>query len=143
MKESEPIHVSEIVDGIFDYMRFQKTIGYIYLMKFGDVYKIGRSSQLSLRCSQLIENYSNIDPKLPHCMEFIFSYKVLDMFVIEKWFHRLFASKRLQGEWFRLEAKDIIVIKKILEHFSNPETCKDYDNFLKLGEILNGPQKND
>ena len=80
--------------------------GYVYLLRCGDVYKIGCAQDLTPRISQ-------IKPCLPYPVDLIHSIQSDDMFQLEKELHERFADQRLQGEWFRLSDIAIEFIKNI------------------------------
>jgi len=75
--------------------------GYIYLIK-GDagLYKVGKSKHPDARHYSLVST-------MPFPVEIVSSYKVPDMKPAELSWHTRFASKRVNGEWFRLTAEDV------------------------------------
>ncbi len=82
----------------------EQEIGYIYLMKSDHGYKIGKSSKLPQRVKQ-------IGIQLPFEHECIYSSKVKNYHKIEKFFHKHFSSKHINGEWFDLTEEDVVFIK--------------------------------
>lgn len=74
--------------------------GFVYLLKSGIFYKIGRSENVVRRISE-------IKVTLPEAVELIHAIKTDDPSGIERYWHRRFESRRRNGEWFALDAKDI------------------------------------
>ena len=71
----------------------------IYVMRLGENYKIGKAS---LTCTRLGE-YT----KLPEIPEYICVGVVLNTLCFENEMHELFKEKRIRGEWFALDNKDL------------------------------------
>jgi Meiotically Up-regulated Gene 113 (MUG113) protein len=82
-----------------------ETVGYVYLIKFNDYYKIGRSNDIDRR-------FGEIKTKLPEKQELIHVIKTDDTQGIEKYWHQRFSQKRKGGEWFKLDNKDVAAFKK-------------------------------
>ena len=78
--------------------------GYIYLFKSDEFYKIGRSHQPEIR-------FKAVAASVPFETKFIHKIYTDDTKSAERFFHAKFAQKRVKGEWFRLETKDIEYIK--------------------------------
>lgn len=76
--------------------------GFVYLLKSGTFYKIGRSKNMARRISE-------IKVTLPEAVELIHAIKTDDPSGIECYWHRRFESRRRNGEWFALDAADIRV----------------------------------
>ncbi len=83
----------------------ENEIGYVYLMKSGRYYKIGRSSFVEKR------NYE-IGIKLPEELKRIHQIKTDDPSGIEAYWHNRLKNKRKQGEWFDLSVGDVKAFKK-------------------------------
>jgi hypothetical protein len=81
------------------------TIGFVYLMKSGPHYKIGRTNSVGRRTSELAIKIP-IPPKTIHHIE------IDDPIGIEAYWHKRFAEKRGEGEWFNLSAEDVKVFKR-------------------------------
>lgn len=79
--------------------------GYVYLMKSGRFYKIGRSSILEKRKYE-------IGIKLPQALKSIHEIKTDDPNGVEAYWHNRFEDKRKQGEWFDLSPSDIKAFKR-------------------------------
>ncbi len=89
----------------YNELQKKETFGYVYLMKSGRFYKIGKANCVEKR------NYE-IGIKLPEESKIIHKIRTDDPFGIEAYWHKRFESKRKQGEWFDLSASDIEAFKK-------------------------------
>ena len=69
--------------------------GYVYILKMGDWYKIGRSKHPLKRFPQL-----SVKMPLPTRLWMLFFSD--DMIVLENIFHELYRDNRTNGEWFAL-----------------------------------------
>jgi len=78
---------------------------FVYLMKSGRFYKIGRSSSVEKR------NYK-IGIKLPERLETTHKIRTDDPVGIEAYWHKRFANKRKKGEWFELSTADVRAFKR-------------------------------
>ncbi len=79
--------------------------GFVYLMKSGRHHKIGRTISLGSRERQLAIKIP-IPPTTVHSIE------TDDPSGVEAYWHRRFAEKRGEGEWFDLSAEDIKAFKR-------------------------------
>jgi hypothetical protein len=85
--------------------RPQDQPGFIYVLGGGPgVFKIGLTSSLTRRLKRL-------EIQLPFPVELIHTLPVDHMPAAELFFHTLFESKRLNGEWFALDEADIEFLK--------------------------------
>jgi hypothetical protein len=78
--------------------------GFIYLLSGGGYYKIGLTTDVDRRISE-------ISPKLPFEVELIHVIQADDMTKAESYLHERFSDKRVNGEWFRLSSDDVEWIK--------------------------------
>lgn len=81
-------------------LRPDKPQGFVYLLKSGDYYKIGKANDLNKRLSQ-IKLQLPFEVKLVHAIEAFHPYKV------EQHWHKRFEEKRRNGEWFVLTEEDV------------------------------------
>jgi hypothetical protein len=81
------------------------TNGYVYLIQFGDDYKIGSSNDVERR-------FREIKTQMPYEGKIIHTISTSDPDGIEVYWHNYFKAKRLRGEWFNLSSKDVSYFKK-------------------------------
>ena len=91
---------------------------YVYIIQDADVtgyYKIGRSREIAKRLTKF-------DVKLPMRIRIFLLFKVKDEVEAERLFHRLFAAKRVSGEWFNLDESDTLWLSKLfMKAYVNPQ----------------------
>jgi hypothetical protein len=80
-------------------------IGFVYLIKSGRFYKIGRSNAAGRREYELAI-------QLPEKVKRIRVIRTDDPSGIEAYWHKRFEVKRKKGEWFELKATDVAAFKR-------------------------------
>ena len=79
--------------------------GFVYLLKGENgLYKIGRSKVPDVRINTITKAIAPFDIKTVHTAFYPDCYKA------ESDLHKLFANKRVRGEWFELSNEDIVAI---------------------------------
>ena len=81
------------------------TTGFVYLMKSGPHYKIGRTNSVGRRTSELAIKIP-VPPKTIHHIE------TDDPIGVEAYWHKRFVEKRGEGEWFNLSPEDVKSFKR-------------------------------
>ena len=79
--------------------------GFVYLMKSGSHYKIGRTNSVGRRASELAI-------KIPVPLMTIHNIETDDPVGVEAYWHKRFAEKRGEGEWFNLSPEDVKAFKR-------------------------------
>ncbi len=80
-------------------------LGYVYMLRYGKDYKVGRTSSVQRRSRQ-------IQIELPETTDLIHAILTDDPTGVETYWHRRFQEFRGNGEWFRLPAGAIAAFKK-------------------------------
>jgi Meiotically up-regulated gene 113 len=82
--------------------------GFVYLIRCGPYYKIGRTKDLSTRIPQLAI-------QLPHPLLIVHTIPTDNPIELETELHDQFSEKRLNGEWFALDRDDVEEITGLAE----------------------------
>ncbi len=88
---SEPVTVASLIE-------------FVYLLKSGKFYKIGRTNSVGRRQYE-------IATQMPEEVVEIHRISTDDSAGIERYWHQRFASKRMKGEWFDLSREDVAIFK--------------------------------
>jgi len=92
----------------------------VYLIGIPDegIYKIGYTTR------NIDKRIDEVQVGNPKKLELVETFETKHYLNLEKWMHRLYAPKRLEGEWFELTSEDI------KNFYSNCQ--KAHDNFEVL-----------
>lgn len=80
-------------------------VGAVYLFKHGKYYKIGKTYDTVRRGNEL-------RIQLPETLDLVHEIKTDDPSGVEAYWHKRFEAKRMNGEWFDLNATDIKAFKR-------------------------------
>ena len=77
--------------------------GFVYLLRCGEFYKIGRAKKW-------VDRVATFQTIYPHDLEVIHVARCDDMKAEEEALHKAYADRRDKGEWFRLTPDDVAAI---------------------------------
>jgi hypothetical protein len=80
-------------------------LGYVYLLKAGRYYKVGKTNAAGRRERELAV-------QLPEKAQTVHVIRTDDSAGIEAYWHGRFAGKRKHGEWFELDARDVKAFRR-------------------------------
>lgn len=119
---------------------------YLYIVRSGNInlYKIGITKDIDQRLNTLqIGNPEKIHPIAFFCADLSDPFG-REIFYLERFLHKNFENKRIQGEWFKLNLEEICDIcyflecsDRELETWTNEDTkeIKAYEKRFKVPEI--------
>lgn len=106
---------------------FAKRYGFIYVVGCAEgFYKIGR-------CRYIDERIKQLRIQLPFKIDVIHMLFVTDPAAEERRIHGIFREKRVNGEWFKLDADDLDYIGKVLVFYSDLRLAGAYKRFTQQG----------
>jgi hypothetical protein len=82
-----------------------REVGYVYLAKSGRFHKIGQTGHIGRRSYEL-------QLQLPERLAVVHTIRTDDPVGIERYWHRRFADRRANGEWFKLSAEDVASFRR-------------------------------
>jgi len=100
------IHIWYLLTIIKDIAK--ETMGYIYIIKNNDQYKIGKTIDFANR----YKTYQRTENPYPY--ETILCENVFDYSNLEKQLHKQFSDKNTRGEWFALSREEVDEVKAII-----------------------------
>ncbi len=107
----------------FMYSRYKKKrVGYIYFLRCGEYYKVGRAKHLNKRLSAYVTHS-------PYEIETIMTLEVDDYVYFEELLHKTFSNFIHRGEWYLFSNHALNIIKELLKKYV--ETKNDKHSILE------------
>lgn len=100
-----PINSDSDTESRVDEKFATEVVGFVYLMKHGKHYKVGKTNATGRREYELAI-------QVPEKLRTVHVIKTDDPDGIEEYWHKRFASRRGNGEWFELDAIDVQAFKR-------------------------------
>ena len=85
-----------------------KQMGFVYLLKCGEFYKIGQTQTSVFQRIKIMETGN------PYPISIVFVGKVINSIELERALHKCFGPTRKSGEWFSLTDEDIRSVINII-----------------------------
>jgi len=106
--------------------------GFVYVLSFGEIYKIGQTWNVKTRLKQLQDMN-------PFC-RVVKQIELTGYTIAEKRLHEFFQTRRIAGEWFKLTEKDL---EKILPYLRKPGLKHRIISVIEHGEraYVHSPQE--
>lgn len=98
-------HIEQEANGTQSSLASDLVPGHVYLLRHGNEYKIGRSTDPTRR-------YKEIRVQMPLDTEEVHLIETDDTVGIEGYWHKRFSDRRLNGEWFKLSVQDVSAFKR-------------------------------
>lgn len=119
--------VGEDLQSLLDEERVEpdSLVAYVYLLKCGEYFKIGRTNNIDRRMEQL-------RIQLPHIPEVLHTIRTNVPAYTERLFHEKFSQFRLNGEWFHLEHGAIDFFCTFLEISKNQHGFSGYHYLTRM-----------
>ncbi len=102
LTETAVINENEYIDSD---NKSEEIIGFVYMLRAGRNFKVGRSNSFDRRSREL-------KIQLPEQAETVHVIRTDDAVGIEAYWHKRFEAKRKNGEWFELNAQDVKAFKR-------------------------------
>jgi hypothetical protein len=104
--------------------------GFVYLIRGAGKHKIGRSKDPTARLEQIATG--------PHRLELLHQIATDDTAKLEAYFHRAFAHRRVRGEWFKLDAAELVAFMSVAAYHDEadlPATIRElHDAAIRAAE---------
>lgn len=102
-RQAEQDYLLELTEEMDDW-------GYVYVIRCGDLYKIGKTTDIAKRIKQL-------QTSAPQALELVCWLLQGYMTDAESNYHSVYRDKRVSGEWFALTNEDVAYIQYCAESY--------------------------